>query len=68
MYRKRLARGLSAQNSFGNLTSRATRSPPRQTSELIHHHVDRILQLKKLAFYIDCDFLASGFTVSYPRS
>ena len=49
--------GLSAQNSFRAYFPCHTRHLRGKGAKLIHHHVDCIFQLKKLAFHIDCDFL-----------
>ena len=49
--------GLAAESSFGSHFARHARYFRRERAELIHHGVDRVLQLENFALHIDRDFL-----------
>ena len=48
--------GLTAENSFGTHFARHARDFRSERTQLVHHHVDGVLQLQKFAFDVDRDF------------
>src|SRR6185436_6095309 len=58
---------LTAKSSFGTDFARHTRNLRSERAKLVHHRIDRVLQLQDLAFNVDRDFLGE-IAVGHGRS